>query len=382
MPVGPAESQRLLTAALVAGSAPVRAGQAGRGGAARARPRARRQACLERRAVRRRSRARSRRCERAARELNRYPDGGAYRLRAALAERHGVAFEEVAVGSGADGVIDCVSQAVARPGRRDRLRLAVVPELRDLRAPSSARSPVRVPLRDAPLRPRRAARRDHPAHEARLRLQPEQPDGDDERARRARRVLRASPRARARPCSTRRTSSTSTTPTTPTASRSTVKAGRRVLVLRTFSKIYGLAGLRVGYGVGPPDVVHRDRQGAPRVRPHHAGAGGGAREPRRHRRSSSAGGGSTRRAARALVRDPRAARASTCAGPAVGELRLRRRSARTREPLFEALLREGVIVRPLAGLRRAERDPRHRRLRPRTTLFWRAPSGASLEARA
>ena len=33
------------------------------------------------------------------------------------------------------------------------------------------------------------------------------------------------------------------------------KAGRRVLVLRTFSKIYGLAGLRVGYGVGPTDVI-------------------------------------------------------------------------------------------------------------------------------
>ncbi len=30
-----------------------------------------------------------------------------------------------------------------------------------------------------------------------------------------------------------------------------LKGGRRVLVLRTFSKIYGLAGLRVGYGVGP-----------------------------------------------------------------------------------------------------------------------------------
>ena len=27
--------------------------------------------------------------------------------------------------------------------------------------------------------------------------------------------------------------------------------GHRVLVLRTFSKIFGLAGLRVGYGVGP-----------------------------------------------------------------------------------------------------------------------------------
>ena len=32
-------------------------------------------------------------------------------------------------------------------------------------------------------------------------------------------------------------------------------AGHRVLVLRTFSKIFGLAGLRVGYGVGPADVI-------------------------------------------------------------------------------------------------------------------------------
>ncbi len=28
-----------------------------------------------------------------------------------------------------------------------------------------------------------------------------------------------------------------------------------MLVLRTFSKIFGLAGLRVGYGVGPADVI-------------------------------------------------------------------------------------------------------------------------------
>src|SRR5437868_12678894 len=54
--------------------------------------------------------------ERAVDELNRYPDGGGYRLRAALAERHDVRFEEVALGSGADGVIDCLSQAVLDPG--------------------------------------------------------------------------------------------------------------------------------------------------------------------------------------------------------------------------------------------------------------------------
>jgi histidinol-phosphate aminotransferase len=34
-----------------------------------------------------------------------------------------------------------------------------------------------------------------------------------------------------------------------------VAAGRNVLVTRTFSKLYGLAGLRVGYGIGPPALV-------------------------------------------------------------------------------------------------------------------------------
>jgi histidinol-phosphate aminotransferase len=33
------------------------------------------------------------------------------------------------------------------------------------------------------------------------------------------------------------------------------KAGRDVVVLRTFSKIYGLAGQRVGYAVGPEQVI-------------------------------------------------------------------------------------------------------------------------------
>ena len=36
--------------------------------------------------------------------------------------------------------------------------------------------------------------------------------------------------------------------------------GRRVLVLRTFSKLYGLAGLRVGFAVGPADVIDSIRR--------------------------------------------------------------------------------------------------------------------------
>src|SRR3954452_721697 len=53
---------------------------------------------------------------RAASELNRYPDGGAYRLHQALAERHQVEPAAIAVGAGADGCIDMLSQAILSPG--------------------------------------------------------------------------------------------------------------------------------------------------------------------------------------------------------------------------------------------------------------------------
>jgi histidinol-phosphate aminotransferase len=42
-----------------------------------------------------------------------------------------------------------------------------------------------------------------------------------------------------------------------------VREGRNTVVLRTFSKIHGLAGLRIGYAVGPADlieVLHKTRQ--------------------------------------------------------------------------------------------------------------------------
>src|SRR4029077_17054975 len=54
--------------------------------------------------------------ERAALELNRSPDGGAWTLRTELAERHGVAFEDLIVGAGADGIIDLLAQATLDPG--------------------------------------------------------------------------------------------------------------------------------------------------------------------------------------------------------------------------------------------------------------------------
>ena len=69
--------------------------------------------------------------------------------------------------------------ARARPGRRDRVRLAVFPELRDRRAQARRRARGGSAPRP-PLRPRRDARGDRAEDEARLRLPPEQPDRDDE----------------------------------------------------------------------------------------------------------------------------------------------------------------------------------------------------------
>jgi histidinol-phosphate aminotransferase len=43
-----------------------------------------------------------------------------------------------------------------------------------------------------------------------------------------------------------------------------VRQGRNVVVLRTFSKAHGLAGLRVGYGLGPPELMqHLSRVRSP-----------------------------------------------------------------------------------------------------------------------
>ena len=80
-------------------------------------------------------------------DSNRYPDGGAYRLRAALAEHHGVAFEETVVAAGADAVIGYVCQATLDPGDEVVTPWPSFPSY-VLDPLKLAATPVRVPLRD------------------------------------------------------------------------------------------------------------------------------------------------------------------------------------------------------------------------------------------
>jgi len=45
-----------------------------------------------------------------------YPDGGGYRLRSALAEKHGVAFENIVLGNGSNEIIELLCHSFLKPG--------------------------------------------------------------------------------------------------------------------------------------------------------------------------------------------------------------------------------------------------------------------------
>ena len=124
-----------------------------------------------------------------------------------------------------------------------------------------------------------------------------------------------------------------------------LKAGRRVVVLRTFSKIYGLAGLRVGYALGPEGLVTsigKVRRAFDVSSLAQAAALASLDAPeelsRRRERTRRASSGSSRSCG-STGSSPRPSVANFLFAE-VGE---------DSRPLFEQLLREGVIVRPTGG---------------------------------
>ena len=145
-------------------------------------------------------------------------------------------------------------------------------------------------------------------------------------------------------------------------------------MLRTFSKIYGLAGLRVGYAVAP-------RASAPRWR--RCAARSTSRSPRRSLRSR-ASATSAELARRRAVNAEGLARLESLLRehglapvPSVGNF-LYVDTGGDANVLYERLLHEGVIVRPLAGFGSTDRDPRLRRHARRARLLrGRARAGAA-----
>jgi histidinol-phosphate aminotransferase len=191
--------------------------------------------------------------ERAARDLNRYPDGGAFRLHAALAERHGVSFEEIAVGAGADGCIDMLSQAILDPGDEIVCGWPSFPSYVIYARKQGAETTL-VPLRDLRYDLDALLAAVTPKTKLVYVCQPNNPTGtmsttdelDAYFERVPEHVLTVVDQAYFEYIDR---------PDYADAVERYLKNGRRVVVLRTFSKIYGLAGLRVGYAVGPARCI-------------------------------------------------------------------------------------------------------------------------------
>jgi histidinol-phosphate aminotransferase len=277
-------------------------------------------------------------------ELNRYPDGGAYRLRAAIAELHDVRFEEVAAGSGADGVVDCLSQAVLDPGDEIVCGWPSFPSY-VIDAVKAGASVTKVPLRahrydlDAILEtitPRtKLVYICHPNNPTGTMNTREEIDAYFERV--PDHVLTVLDQAYREYIDD---------PDYPDGIGEYFKGGRRVLVLRTFSKIYGLAGLRVGYGIGPAEIVTglgKVRRAFDLTTPAQEAALASidCADDLARRRSANATG---RARLEAILRHHEL----EVAGPAVGNF-VYADARGDAHALFDALLREGVIVRPLAG---------------------------------
>jgi len=282
--------------------------------------------------------------ERSTDELNRYPDGGAYRLRAALAQRFDLRFEEVAVGAGSDGLVDCLTQAALEPGDEIVCGWPSFPSyVIDARKVGAV--PRTVPLLNGRYDLEAMLDAIGPRTKIAYLCLPNNPTGttntraelDDWFECVPDHVVTVLDQAYAEYIDD---------PDYPDGVEGYLKQGRRAVVLRTFSKIYGLAGLRVGYGLAPAEIVTaigKVRRAFDITTPAQEAALASLDSPdelTRRRRENAANREQLERILRAHGLDP--------AGPAVGNFLFAEVGGDSR-PLFEQLLREGVIVRPTHG---------------------------------
>jgi histidinol-phosphate aminotransferase len=185
--------------------------------------------------------------------LHRYPDGGAIRLREALADRWKVTSDQVVLGNGSDEILGLLARTFLAPGDE-----AVMADqtfvIYKMEVTAAHGKPIIVPLKQ--WRHDLQAMADAITERTRLLFvcNPNNPTGTMVSAAEVERLLARVPdhvivvfdeayfeyvRSEQFP-----------------DSMSYVTQGRNVIVLRTFSKIYGLAGLRIGYGVATAEIVN------------------------------------------------------------------------------------------------------------------------------
>ncbi|MFQ5662229.1 MAG: histidinol-phosphate transaminase [Terriglobia bacterium] len=185
-------------------------------------------------------------------ESHRYPDAGGYYLRQKLAERHHVNMEQIVLGAGSTELIQLLGHIYLAPGRA-----GLSSDGSFVMFPLSVRAAggdaVLVPLKDyAYDLEALAARLDESVRMVYL-ANPNNPTGSLISADAMDRFLDKVPGdvlviLDEAYCDY-------VEPADYSHALDYVRTGRCLIVLHTFSKVHGLAGLRVGYGIGHPEVI-------------------------------------------------------------------------------------------------------------------------------
>jgi histidinol-phosphate aminotransferase len=184
--------------------------------------------------------------------LNRYPDGAGYFLRKALSEKFGVADEEIILGNGSNELLDIAARTFMKDG--DEAVMAVPSFVVYFMAVQGigGRS-VQVPLKDYTHDLGAMADAITPATKMIFIANPNNPTGtmntkdefDGMMARVPNDVLVVIDEAYYEYVSDPEYAD----------SMKYLRSEKNVLILRTFSKIYGLAGLRLGYGIAKKEIL-------------------------------------------------------------------------------------------------------------------------------
>jgi len=184
--------------------------------------------------------------------VNLYPDGGGYYLKRALSKRLGVKEENIVLGNGSDEIVSLITRTILQKGEEvitgdpSFLMYKIDTELNQGKV-------IPVLLKDFRLDLERMKR----AISSRTRLifigNPNNPTGTIVKSKELEQFLNDVPPQIVVVFDEAYYEYVEDADYPRTINF--VKEGRNVIVLRTFSKIYGLAGLRIGYGVAKEEII-------------------------------------------------------------------------------------------------------------------------------
>jgi histidinol-phosphate aminotransferase len=281
-------------------------------------------------------------------ELARYPDANGFELKRALAARHGVAAAQVTLGNGSNEVLVLLAESVLGPGLEaiySRYAFAVY-ALAVQATGATHRVADALPADHAqPLGHDLAAMAALVSENTRIVFiaNPNNPTGTWLDGAALERFLAALP-PHVIAVVDEAYFEYVNAPGYPDTSR-WLDRYPNLVVTRTFSKAYGLAGLRIGYAVSSPglaDVLNRVRQPFNTSSVAQAAALAALEDAAHLARSIELNAAGLRRVASAC------ADLGLAVVPSVGNFLLVE-LGRDARPIFEALLREGVIVRPVGN---------------------------------